>query len=106
MFFVFFLRFYAFFHFCHKFESIEIDQLQILGNTLYFLDVMHYNVSFSGSLVNDKMQYKLKYKVCTYWQETKNTFGENDEISSEILPSFRTEAVGDRDVTFNQIKGS
>ena len=27
-------------------------------------------------------------------------------FSSEILPSFRIEAVEDRDVTFNQIQGS
>jgi hypothetical protein len=33
-------------------------------------------------------------------------FEQNDEISSKILPSFRTEAVGDRDITFNQIQGS
>jgi hypothetical protein len=31
---------------------------------------------------------------------------QNDEISSEILPTFRTEAVEDRDVIFNQIQGS
>jgi hypothetical protein len=31
---------------------------------------------------------------------------QNDGISSEILPSVRTEAVEDRDVIFNQIKGS
>ena len=33
-------------------------------------------------------------------------FEQNDEISSEILPSFRTEVVEDRDVTFDQIQGS
>ena len=31
---------------------------------------------------------------------------QNDGISSEILPSFRTEAVEDRDVIFNQIQVS
>ena len=36
----------------------------------------------------------------------KKNFEENDEISSEILPSFKTEAVEDRDVTLNQIQGS
>ena len=30
---------------------------------------------------------------------------QNHVISIEILPSFRTEAVEDRDVTFNQIQG-
>ena len=30
----------------------------------------------------------------------------NDEISSEILPSFRTEAVEDKDVIFNLIQVS
>jgi hypothetical protein len=37
--------------------------------------------------------------------EKKNS-EQNDEISSEILPSFRTEAVEDRDVIFNQIQVS
>ena len=36
----------------------------------------------------------------------KQIFEQNDGISSKILPSFRTEAVEDRDVTFNQIQGS
>jgi hypothetical protein len=36
----------------------------------------------------------------------KNISEWNDGISSEILPSFRTEAVEDRDVIFNQIQGS
>jgi hypothetical protein len=36
----------------------------------------------------------------------KNIFEWNDRISSENLQSFRTEAVEDRDVTFNQIQGS
>ena len=31
---------------------------------------------------------------------------QNDGISSEILPSFRSEAVEDRDVIFNQIQVS
>ena len=31
---------------------------------------------------------------------------QNDGISSEILASFRTEAVEDKDVIFNQIQGS
>ena len=30
----------------------------------------------------------------------------NDEIISEILPSFTTEAVEDKDFTLNQIQGS
>ena len=39
-----------------------------------------------------------------FWK--KNIFNKNDVISGEILPSFRIEAVKDRDVTFNQIQGS
>ena len=39
-----------------------------------------------------------------FWK--KNISEQNDGISSEILPSFRTEAVEDRDVNFNQIQGS
>jgi hypothetical protein len=31
---------------------------------------------------------------------------QNDGISRKILPSFRTEAVEDKDVIFNQIQGS
>ena len=38
--------------------------------------------------------------------EKKKVFELNDGISIEILLSFRTEAVEDRDVTFNQIQGS
>ena len=37
-----------------------------------------------------------------FWK--KNISEENDGISSEILPSFWTEAVEDRDVIFNQIQ--
>ena len=36
----------------------------------------------------------------------KNISEQNDGISSGILRSFRTEAVEDRDVIFNQIQGS
>ena len=36
----------------------------------------------------------------------KNISEQNDEISNEILPSFRTEAVENRDVIFNQDQGS
>ena len=39
-----------------------------------------------------------------FWK--KNISEQNDEISSEILPSFRTEAVEAMDVTFNQIQVS
>ena len=39
-----------------------------------------------------------------FWK--KNISEQNDGTSSEILPSFRTEAVEDRDVIFNQIQGS
>ena len=36
----------------------------------------------------------------------KKFFEWNDVVSGEIQPSLRTEAVEDRDVTFNQIQGS
>ena len=50
---------------------------------------------------------KLMAKITLFWCfEKKIFFEQNDEISSEILPSFRTEAVEDRDVIFNQIQGS
>ena len=39
-----------------------------------------------------------------FWKKKKSE--QNDGISSEILPSFRTEAVEDMDVIFNQIQGS
>jgi hypothetical protein len=42
-----------------------------------------------------------------YFDDLKKIISEqNDGISSEILPSFRTEAVEDRDVIFNQIQVS
>ena len=34
----------------------------------------------------------------------KNISEQNDGISSEIIPSFRTEAVEDRDVLFREMK--
>ena len=43
----------------------------------------------------------------TLFYTLKNIFiEENDQISIEIFPSIRTEAVEDRDVIFDQIKGS
>ena len=39
-----------------------------------------------------------------FWK--KKNSEQNDGISSEILPSFRSEAVEDRDIIFNQIQGS
>ena len=49
---------------------------------------------------------KLMAKMTLFWCFEKNIPKQNDRISSEILPSFRTEAVEDRDVIFNQIQGS
>ena len=39
-----------------------------------------------------------------FWK--KNISEQNDGISSEILSSFMSEAVEDKDVIFNQIQGS
>ena len=44
------------------------------------------------------------HPILMFWK--KNISEQNDEISSEILPSFRTEALEDRDVIFNQIQAS
>ena len=50
---------------------------------------------------------KLMARITLFWCfEKKKNSEQNDGISSEILPSFRTEAVEDRDVIFNQIQGS
>ena len=43
---------------------------------------------------------KLMAKITLFWCFEKNIYEQNDGISSEILPSFRTEAVDNRDVTF------
>ena len=51
----------------------------------------------------NKLMAKMILFLCF---EKKNISEQNDGISSEILPSFRTEAVEDRDVIFNQIQGS
>ena len=51
----------------------------------------------------NKLMAKISLSCCL---EEKNTFEQNDEISSEILPPFRTEVLEDRDVTFNQIQRS
>ena len=50
----------------------------------------------------NKLMAKISLSCCL----EKKTFEQNDEISSEILPTFRTEVVEDRDVTFNQIQRS
>ena len=50
---------------------------------------------------------KLMARINLFWCfEKKNISEQNDGISSEILPSFRSEAVEDRDVIFNQIQVS
>ena len=45
-------------------------------------------------------------RITLFWCFEKKNSEQNDGISSEILPSFRTEAVEDRDVIFNQIQVS
>ena len=45
-------------------------------------------------------------KSIIYWLESPYFDVLKENNFSEILPSLRTEAVEDRDVTFNQIKGS
>jgi hypothetical protein len=46
-------------------------------------------------------------RINLFWYfEKKDISDQNDGISSEILPSFRSEAVEDRDVIFNQIQVS
>ena len=41
-------------------------------------------------------------RITLFWFfEKKNISKQNNGISSEILPSFRTEAVEDRDIIFN-----
>ena len=50
---------------------------------------------------------KLMARITLFWCfEKKNISDQNDGISSEILLSFRIEAVEDRDVTLNQIQVS
>ena len=49
---------------------------------------------------------KLMAKITLFWCFEKKNSEQNDGISNEILPSFRTEAVEDRDVIFNQIQES
>ena len=48
----------------------------------------------------------IKARITLFWCFEKNVFWINSWNFSEILHSLRTEAVEDRDVTFNQIKGS
>ena len=45
---------------------------------------------------------KLMARITSFWCFFKKVFEQNDGISSEILTFFRTEAVEDRGVTFNQ----
>ena len=44
--------------------------------------------------------------ITLFWCFEKNISEQNDGISSEILQSFRSEAVEDKDVIFNQIQVS
>ena len=53
-------------------------------------------VHFGGVLFRE-----MKFVLSNFLFEKKNS-EQNDEISSEILPSLRTEALEDRDVIFNQ----
>ncbi len=45
-------------------------------------------------------------RITLFWCYEKKNFLTPSWNYSEILPSLRTEAVEDRDVSFNQIKGS
>ena len=49
---------------------------------------------------------KLMARITFFDVLKRQIFEQNDGISSEILPSFITEAVEDRGVTFNQFQGS
>ena len=49
---------------------------------------------------------KLMARITFFDVLKRQIFEQNYGISIEILLSFRTEAVEDRDVTFNQIEGS
>ena len=50
---------------------------------------------------------QLMARITLFWCfEKKHISEKNDGIWSKILPSFRTEAVEDRDVIFNQIQVS
>ena len=51
----------------------------------------------------NKLMAKVSLFCCF---EKQFSFEQNDEISSEILQSFRTEVVEDKDVTFDKIQGS
>ena len=45
-------------------------------------------------------------RIGLFWCFKKKYIENNNGISSEVLPSFRTETVEERDVTFIQIQGS
>ena len=49
---------------------------------------------------------KLMARITLFWCFEKKNSEQNDGISSEILQSFRSEAVEDRYVIFNQIQVS
>ena len=68
------------------------------------VEVMEASEVFKTTLVIEINM--LMARITLFWFFEKKNSEQNDGISSEILPSFRTEAVEDRDIIFNQIQGS
>jgi hypothetical protein len=71
------------YHVCEVIEATEVFKTTLCG-------------LFGGVLFRE-----MKFVLSNFLFEKKNS-EQNDEISSEILPSLRTEALEDRDVIFNQ----
>ena len=67
----------------------------------------HAHRTCEGAIIRTSAPQPNVWLKSPYFDVSKNYFFEqSDRISSKILPSFRTEAVEDRDVTFNQIQVS
>ena len=82
-------------------EAVEVIEA---SDVIMSVEVIEATEVFKTTLVLEINM--LLARITLFWFFEQNISEQNDGISSEILPSFRSEAVEDRDVIFNQIQVS
>ena len=86
------------------FEAKEAVEVIEASDVIMSVEVIEATEVFKTTLV---LEINMLMAKITFFDFLKKNISEqNDGISSEILPPFRTEAVEDRDVIFNQIQVS
>ena len=86
------------------FEAKEAVEVIEASDVIMSVEVIKATEVFKTTLVLEIN--KLMAKWLYFDVLKKNISEQNDGISSEILPSFRTEALEDTDIIFNQTQGS